>query len=46
MLAHVLVNYDVKFENERRVPPAPIWYAWDISPNSGVGFMFRERVPE
>lgn len=46
LLAHVLINYDVKFEDDRRVPPAPIWYGWYITPNSSVEVMFRERVVE
>ncbi|EEB91415.1 hypothetical protein MPER_10226 [Moniliophthora perniciosa FA553] len=43
MLAHVLINYDVKFKDDAGFPPS-VFFAGTISPNQGVKVMFRKRA--
>jgi hypothetical protein len=42
MLAYVLKNYDVKFENEGE-RPADVWYASVCVPNPKAKVLFRAR---
>jgi hypothetical protein len=42
MLAHVVLNYDVKLENEG-VRPANTWFANSCVPNPKAEVMFRKR---
>ncbi|KAG5654675.1 hypothetical protein H0H81_009924 [Sphagnurus paluster] len=41
LLVHVLLNYDVAFENGTR--PADRWYAFVSMPDSSASVMFRKR---
>lgn len=43
MFAHVVMNYDVKFENEG-VRPKDRWLAISCVPNSDAKVLFRKRV--
>uniref|UniRef100_A0A0W0EXE4 Cytochrome P450 n=1 Tax=Moniliophthora roreri TaxID=221103 RepID=A0A0W0EXE4_MONRR len=43
MLAHVLINYDVKFKDGAGFPPS-VCIAGTISPNRGAKVMFRKRA--
>lgn len=43
LLAHVLLNYDVKLENEG-VLPKPFWYDRTRIPNLKARVLFRKRV--
>jgi len=45
LLAHVLINYDVKFENDGGVP-AEHWEGSACTPNSSAQVMFRKRARE
>lgn len=42
MLAHVLVTYDVKMEQEGVVPP-PTWFGPNLVPNWNAKVLFRTR---
>lgn len=42
MLAHVVMNYDVKFENEGVIPD-PFWAASAYMPNMSAKVLFRKR---
>lgn len=42
MMAHVVVNYDVKFEEEG-VRPLNIWHGMAVSPDPAAKVMFRKR---
>lgn len=42
MFAHLLVTYDVKFENEGVRPPNQ-WFAGNCVPNQKAEVMFRKR---
>lgn len=43
LLGHVLVTYDIKFENDGGYPPDD-WAASAMIPNSSAEVMFRKRV--
>jgi len=43
LLAHVLVNYDLQFENGGGYPPDE-WDGINVIPNRSAGVMFRKRV--
>lgn len=43
MMAHLLLTYDVKFADDRQVPPAPRWYGVHIIPNSKAEVVFCAR---
>jgi len=43
MLAHVVMNYDVKFEKEG-VRPEDMWFLTSRSPNPDAQVLFRKRV--
>ncbi|KAJ3720528.1 cytochrome P450 [Lentinula raphanica] len=43
MLAHVLMTYDIKLEQEG-VRPADKWYTFTPAPNQTAGLMFRKRA--
>lgn len=45
MLAHVLVTYDVKFQNEGVRPPNQ-WFGTTSLPNRNAEIMFRKRFVE
>lgn len=42
MVAHVVMNYDVKLEKEGEVPP-PMWVATSLVPNPTASVYFRRR---
>ncbi|KAF5382325.1 hypothetical protein D9757_008448 [Collybiopsis confluens] len=42
LVGHVLLNYDIKFENNGGVPPAH-WDGVTVSPNRTASVMFRKR---
>ncbi|CAL1693826.1 unnamed protein product [Somion occarium] len=42
MLAHTVMNYDVKFENEGVRPPN-VWFATTVSPDPTAKVLFRKR---
>ena len=42
MLAHVVLNYDIKFEDEG-VIPNPFWAASAFIPNMSAKVLFRKR---
>jgi len=43
MLAHVVMNYDVKFAKEG-VRPKDMWFLTSCSPNPDAQVLFRKRV--
>ncbi|KAF9067154.1 cytochrome P450 [Rhodocollybia butyracea] len=43
LMAHVLLAYDVKFENNKGIPP-PSWHGVAYSPNRSAEVMFRKRA--
>lgn len=43
MMAHVLINYDVKFEKEG-VRPADLWLLSSCIPNPNAKVLFRKRL--
>ncbi|KIK57189.1 hypothetical protein GYMLUDRAFT_263250 [Collybiopsis luxurians FD-317 M1] len=43
LLGHVLLTYDIKFENNTGVPP-PHWDGAGVTPNSTALVMFRKRA--
>ncbi|KAF9254469.1 cytochrome P450, partial [Marasmius fiardii PR-910] len=43
MLAHVLLNYDVKFRDEAPGYPTPLVYGGNMLPNQSAKVMFRKR---
>ncbi|KAJ7179450.1 cytochrome P450 [Mycena filopes] len=43
MLAHILVNYDVKLEDEAAGRPPNVWFAAICIPNGAAKIMFRKR---
>ena len=43
MLAHIVVSYDVKLENEGKLPPNQ-WIAGTCLPNLNTNVMFRRRT--
>jgi hypothetical protein len=43
MLAHILVTYDVKFENEGVRPPNE-YFATYVRPNTKAKVLFRKRL--
>ncbi|KAF9068182.1 cytochrome P450 [Rhodocollybia butyracea] len=43
LIAHVLLTYDVKFEDDKGVPP-PVWNGAAYSPNRSAEVMFRKRA--
>ncbi|KAJ6539016.1 cytochrome P450 [Mycena capillaripes] len=45
MLAHILVNYDVKLEDESAGRPPNQWFAAICIPNGAAKIMFRKRQP-
>lgn len=44
MLAHLVLNYDVKLENEGVRPPN-FWFISSCSPNLTAEVLFRKRQP-
>ena len=44
LIAHVLVTYDIKFQDDRRVPPEPSWLGPGLLPDETSKVMFRKRV--
>ncbi|KAJ6569230.1 cytochrome P450 [Mycena capillaripes] len=44
MLAHILMTYDVKFEDERTSPPPPTWFEMSLIPDLTAEVLFRARV--
>lgn len=42
MLASIVLNYDVKFEDEGK-RPANVWFATTVLPAPGAKVMFRKR---
>ena len=43
MMAHLLLTYDVRLENEG-VPPPPRWFAHALIPDGKAKVMFRART--
>ncbi|KAF9067172.1 cytochrome P450 [Rhodocollybia butyracea] len=43
LMAHVLLTYDIKFENNKGIPPAS-WYGVVYSPNQEAEVMFGKRA--
>ncbi|KAJ7599417.1 cytochrome P450 [Mycena floridula] len=44
MLSHVLMVYDVKFADDRQVPPEPVTLGFTVSPDFTPKVLFRARV--
>ncbi len=44
LIAHVLVTYDIKFQDDRRAPPEPSWIGPGLLPDETSKVMFRKRV--
>ena len=42
MLVHVLLNYDVKFEDGNHLPDN-VWHATSIMPDPSINLLFRKR---
>lgn len=42
LLAHIVMNYDVKMEKEGQIPPS-VWYTNSRSPNRDAEVLFRKR---
>lgn len=42
MMAHLVLTYDIKMENEG-VIPEPVWYSIKVQPNPTAEVMFRRR---
>ena len=42
MMAHIIMNYDIKFENEG-VRPANKWFGLSLAPDPTVKVFFRKR---
>ena len=42
MMVHILLNYEVKFEDESHCPDN-LWHATSITPNPNVNLLFRKR---
>jgi hypothetical protein len=43
MLAHIVMNYDVKMEQEG-VRPADLWFMYSCIPNRKAEVLFRKRL--
>ncbi|KAK7442710.1 hypothetical protein VKT23_015956 [Stygiomarasmius scandens] len=43
LVAHTLLNYDIKLENNATTVPASVWLIRDISPDASIKVMFRKR---
>ncbi|KAF9067169.1 cytochrome P450 [Rhodocollybia butyracea] len=43
LMGHVLLTYDVEFENNKGIPP-PSWHGVAYSPNRSAEVMFRKRA--
>ena len=43
LVAHTLLNYDIKLENNTTTVPASVWLIRDISPDASIKVMFRKR---
>ncbi|KAK7446290.1 hypothetical protein VKT23_014496 [Stygiomarasmius scandens] len=43
LVAHTLLTYDVKLENDRKVIPDPILFVNAVLPNQNAKVMFRKR---
>jgi hypothetical protein len=43
ILAHLLVHYDIKFEDDRQSPPPPRVFINDVIPDEKVSIVFRAR---
>ncbi|KAF9067171.1 cytochrome P450, partial [Rhodocollybia butyracea] len=43
LIAHILLSYDIKFEDNKGVPP-PSWNGVSFSPNRSAEVMFRKRA--
>ncbi|TFK17810.1 cytochrome P450 [Coprinopsis marcescibilis] len=44
ILAHILVNYDLKLPNDATTPPPGNWFAGAYSPDSKATVLFKKRV--
>jgi len=46
ILAHILLNYDLKLPNDATQPPAGQWIASARAPNTEVPILMKKRVFE
>ncbi|KAJ7589669.1 cytochrome P450, partial [Mycena floridula] len=44
MFAHVLTVYDIKFADDRKTPPEPVFHGFVVTPDPNVELMFRARA--
>ncbi len=44
LVAYVLMMYDIKLEDDKRVPPVPRWLGTSLLPDETSKIMFRRRV--
>ena len=43
ILAHILMNYDIKLENNSRVLPSKLYFETNVVPNRSANIMFRKK---
>jgi hypothetical protein len=43
LMGHVIMNYEVKFAQDRKGCPAPVWFSSVAAPDDTVELMLRKR---